>query len=182
MAHCDGQVSTVGQWPPFGPNTPALLLRLIQNDKDIFLQGRRAESLNLGIGAYAYYRRVVENEKDRLFEKIINVARQLKVAPEIIAKLEAAKTQQQFKQAFADAKDAIPEALKIDGYNPLTLLHSATSKGIHEMSDAECLQRAQDIRLVLVALAERMSAVTKENAALKAALGRLASGLSSPSA
>jgi hypothetical protein len=63
-----------GQNPAFGPQTPAKLLKLIGPDREIFLQGRRAENRGLGIGAFAYYRRVVENQKNRILAQIAKVA------------------------------------------------------------------------------------------------------------
>ena len=170
-----GSVIKVGQFPPFGPYIPARLLRLIQPDVELFTKGRRAEAHGLGIGAYSYYRRVVERQKNRLLDKIIAVGNLYNAPPAVLAKLEAAKSQHQFRQAMDDVKDAIPDVLKIDGHNPLTLLHRATSKGIHEMEDDECLARAHDVRLVLIALAENISALTKSDAELKSAVGRLSS-------
>jgi len=35
---------------------------------------RQAEALGLGIGAFGYYRRVLENQKDRLFDEILKVS------------------------------------------------------------------------------------------------------------
>jgi hypothetical protein len=34
--------------------------------------------------------------------------------------------------------------LLIDGHNPLLLLHDLLSEGVHQFSDSECLERAQD--------------------------------------
>jgi hypothetical protein len=36
--------------------------------------GRRAENQGMGIGAFAYYRRVVENQKNRIIAEIKRVA------------------------------------------------------------------------------------------------------------
>ena len=48
-----------GEDPPYGQPVSPKLLRLIQPDSDMFLQGRRSENQGLGIGAFTYYRRVV---------------------------------------------------------------------------------------------------------------------------
>ena len=69
--------------------------------------------------------------------------------------------------------DAFPQALLIDGHNPLKLLHKALSRGMHAETDKECLENAEDIRVVLTTLAERISAVLKEESKLKSALTRL---------
>jgi hypothetical protein len=68
----------------------------------------------------------------------------------------------------------MPESLLIQGHhNPLTLLHSALSKGLHAETDAACLEMAQSIRLVLAELAERLSAALKNDVELNAAVSRL---------
>ena len=64
------------------------MLRLIQEDRELFLIGRRAETQGMGIGAFAYYRRVVEEQKTRIFDKIIDVAKKLGTKDEQIAQLQ----------------------------------------------------------------------------------------------
>ncbi len=61
-----GFVYKVGELPEFGPPTPARVIRLIGPDRELFLRGRRSENQGLGIGAFAYYRRVVDNQWKRL--------------------------------------------------------------------------------------------------------------------
>ena len=70
-------VVKVGEWPPFGPRVPARVISLIGPDRELFSKGRLAENQGLGIGAFAYYRRVIENQKDRLLGKIIEVAQRV---------------------------------------------------------------------------------------------------------
>jgi hypothetical protein len=53
----------------------------------------------------------------------------------MIVRLTAAKEEVQFKKALASVKGAMPDALLINGHNPLTLLHAALSDGVHNKSD-----------------------------------------------
>src|SRR5439155_11971413 len=55
-----GEALKLGQWPPFGPSVAPRVISLIGPDRELFLKGRRAESQGMGIGAFGYYRRVVE--------------------------------------------------------------------------------------------------------------------------
>ena len=87
--------------------------------------------------------------------------------------MERAKDEPEFKRAVDSVKDAIPETLLIKGHNPLILLHGALSVHLHEKSDAECLALAQDIRIVLAELAEKISTALRDNAELNNALSRL---------
>ena len=169
----DGRAIKLGEWPPFGPPIPARVSALVGPDRELFLQGRRAENQGLGIGAFAYYRRVVENQKNRLLDEIIKVAQRVGAKDAVIAALERAKDEPKFGKAVEQVKDAVPEGLKIDGHNPLTLLHRALSQPLHERSDDECLNLAHDIRVVLTELAERIGQVLQDQAELKQAVARL---------
>ena len=66
-----------GEMPPFGPPTPPRLLRLLEDQKSLFIKGRRCEIQGLGVGAFGYYRRVVENQKNRILDEIIKVSERL---------------------------------------------------------------------------------------------------------
>ncbi len=162
-----------GEYPTYGPHTPSRLISLIGPHRDLFLKGRRAESQGLGIGAFAYYRRVVENEKDRLFDAIIKVSQKIRASAELIDNLETAKRETQFSNAVERIKIALPDVLNINGHNPLTLLHSALSEGLHAQTDEECLELAESIRLVLAGLAERISQALKDEAELSVAVTKL---------
>jgi hypothetical protein len=179
----EGQAMKFGEDPPFGPSTPSRLIKLIGPDRELFLKGRRAETQGLGVGAFAYYRRVVENQKGRLITEISAVANKLNAPQEIKDKFEQALNETQFSRAVDDIKDAIPSALYIDGHNPLILLHKALSEGLHGGTDEECLELATSIRLVLTDLSERLSLALREESELKQAIATLLNrGKKTPSA
>ena len=163
----------IGEFPPFGPPTPSRVITLIGEDRELFLKGRKAEIRGLGIGAFAYYRRVVENQKNRIIDEMEKVARKIGAKPEALAKFEAAKKETRFSESVDAFKDAIPESLLIVGRNPLKLLHTALSEGLHSQDDTACLELAQSIRLVLTDLAERMSLALKEQKELTGAVSRI---------
>jgi hypothetical protein len=168
-----GEVMKYGELPTFGPPTPSRVIALIGPDREMFLRGRRAENLGFGIGSFAYYRRVVENQKSRIIHEIAKASAKLGASPEMIAQLEQAEKETQFSKAIEQIKAGIPAPLLIHGHNPLTLLHTALSEGLHDHTDAECLEIAEEIRLVLTELAERVSQALKEEAELKQAVSRL---------
>ena len=168
-----GVAIKIGEWPPFGPPTPARVISMVGPDRDLFLKGRRAENQGLGLGAFAYYRRVVENQRGRLLGEIIRVAKRTGARAETVQALEAAVAEGQFSKSIELTKDAIPESLLIDGHNPLLLLHRALSVGLHNLSDEECLARARSIRVVLTEMAERIGQVLKDTAELKEAISDL---------
>ena len=55
-----------------------------------YLKGRRCENQGLSIGAFSYYRRVVESQKDKIFDEIIGVCERLDVDSETIESLKSA--------------------------------------------------------------------------------------------
>jgi len=162
-----------GEMPRFGPPTPPRLLKLIGPDRDLFLQGRRCENQGLGIGAFTYYRRVIENQKDRVLGEIVRVATKIGANESDLSELNAAIAETQFSKALSSVKKGIPQTLLIDGQNPLALMHRALSEGIHGKSDHECLTLARSVRVVLAELSERISQALKDEAELKEAVSTL---------
>lgn len=168
-----GKCYKFGEIPPYGPHVPSKLIKLIGPDRDLFLQGRRCESQGLGIGAFTYYRRVVENQKDRILTKIMKTAKRIGAPQVTIDKLNASIKETQFKRALDSAKDVIPDKLFINNQNPILALHHVLSGGVHEFSDERCLELARDVRVVLGALSERLSSVLKDDAEIGSALSNL---------
>lgn len=169
----DAEVFKYGEFPAFGPPLPSKLIALIRPEWGYFLKGRRAENQGLGIGAFAYYRRVIESQKNRILDELIKAAGRLSASQELINELEEAKRNIQFKKAIEGVKHGMPPALLIEDTNPLTLLHSALSIGLHGETDEECLAAATDIRIVMAELAERLDAIVKEHSELKESVARL---------
>jgi hypothetical protein len=108
-----GSMFKFGEVPAFGPPTPAKLISLIGPEKEYFLKGRRAENQGLGIAAFAYYRRVVETQKNRILDEIIRVASKIGASAEMLKDLSNAKNEDQFGKAVAAVKHGIPPALMV---------------------------------------------------------------------
>jgi hypothetical protein len=168
-----GAAMKYGELPEFGPPTPPRVITLIGPDRDMFLQGRRAENQGFGIGSFAYYRRVVDEQKGRIIHEIAKASAKLDASKEMLEQLARAEKETQFSTAIDQIKAGIPAALLIHGQNPLTLLHSALSESLHGHTDKECLEIAQEIRLVLTELADRISQALKEEKEIKDAVSRL---------
>ncbi|KJS13708.1 MAG: hypothetical protein VR78_11070 [Hoeflea sp. BRH_c9] len=168
------QVYKFGEIPAFGIPVSNRLLRLFGNeDASLFLKGRQCENLGYGVAAFAYYRRVVENHKNDLFNEIIKVCRTVGASAELINELEAAKREISFSKSIEKIKAGLPEGLLIDGHNPLNALHNALSVGLHNEADEDCLSDAQAVRLVLGELVDRIALLKQENRELTNAVQRL---------
>lgn len=165
-----GIVIKFGENPPFGPHTPARVISLVEEDRELFLKGRQSEARGLGIGAFAYYRRVVDNNWQRLLDEVIKVAKKLNLPTEV---LEKAKAEHQFKKAVKMVKDAIPQVLLVNGQNPITILYKILSVGVHELTDDRCLELAKHIRVVLVDFTDRVGEALRERQELQDSLTKL---------
>lgn len=173
LAGNDYRVTKYGELPAFGPPTPARALKLIGKDRELFLKGRRCELQGLGIGAFTYYRRVIEDQRVRIFDEIIRVLETTDPSNEVIAELKAAKTEQQFTKSIEAIKHALPSSLLVNGHNPLRLLHSALSEGVHVLTDEECLTIATAARTVLFEFSDRLAQALRDDAELSRAVALL---------
>lgn len=112
-------------------------------------------------------------KKNRILGEIVKVSEKIGVPQDKIDTLGQAIQETRFSKALKMAKDVMPESLLIDGHSPILLLYRALSRGVHELSDEECLERAGAVRCVLGELSERLSAILKDKAELTEAVSTL---------
>ena len=167
------QITKFGEDPAAVGPTPRSLKNLLSDQWVMYLSGRRAELHGLGIGAFVYYRRAIEQVWQRVLQRLLEVAR-LEDSPDRIRILTAATAELGFTRSMDIAKGAVPTSLFVDGHNPFQALYDACGDGIHEYTDEECIVRARIIRLVLGRFAERAKAVLAEDTEFRAAVGALA--------
>ncbi len=168
------KIQKVGQFPRHGKTIPNKASKLIGKERNLFFKGSISENQGMGIGAFSYYRRVLDSQKDKIFDEIIKVLNITSGNELLIQEITKAKAESQFTSAVNKIKTALPDGLKINGHNPLTLLYSALSEGLHSHSDKECLENAQDIKIILFEFSERLDSALKESAELSGAINRLA--------
>jgi hypothetical protein len=168
-----GHALKIAEYPDQYIEIPTSLRKLLDSDFSLFSKGLKCEKFGLGIGAFTYYRRVVENQKAHLIGEILKVARKFNSPEDVITQLEDAHEEQQFARAVEKVGKAIPESLLVDSHNPLKLLYKSLSTGVHYDTDEKCLRIAHSIRLVLVDLAERIALALKEQNELHSAISEL---------
>jgi hypothetical protein len=168
----------LGEFPRFGAPLPQQLLDLAGDDADYLTKGHSAEAQGLGIGAFAYYRRFVDLQKNRLFQRIIQLAELNAGYEELIDELREAKKAQRFKDSMKAISHALPPALLIRNDNPLSLLYNALSANLHGKSDEECLELATAVRAVLAGLVERLDFALADDQGLRSAMTKLANAAS----
>lgn len=181
-----GQVQTLrirkfGENPAAVGPTPRSLQSLLGNQWALYLQGRRSEIAGLGIGAFVYYRRVVEHVWQRVLSRLLQIA-QFDGNESRVEALTAAKQESNFTRSMEAAKPAIPPSLYVDGHNPFKALYDACGDGVHEYSDEDCLAKSRIIRLVLGRFAERAKQILADDSEFREALGAVAGRTDSGSA
>ncbi len=169
----NGCAVKIGEFPELHLELPQSVEKLLGDDYSLFVRGLTCEKRGLGIGAFTYYRRVVESQKNHLIAEILRVAEKLGTPQDITDKLKAAQNEKQFSRAVDSVKGAIPESLLVDSHNPLKLIHNALSICVHSESDEQCLRIAHSIRMVLADLAERIKLALGEQDELRTAVSGL---------
>lgn len=110
-------------------------------------KAKSLKNLNYGIGAFAYYRRIIEKE-------LIKIIEEIKSLPDSdnhqIGKLlkeyeDNPKTYTIYENIF----QYLPNSLKDLGDNPIQLLYKQTSEGLHSLKEKDCLERAESIDILL---------------------------------
>lgn len=155
----------VGQIPPWSIEMDKNLESILGENAEYYKKGLICESQGYGIAAHAYYRRIVEDAIDTLLESIadfISSKEQLAHYTEIMKKVKETRVTQ---EKIELVKDLLPSSLCPNGINPLGILHSELSEGLHANSDEECLESADAIRKSLAYLAKQvMSKKAEHNA------------------
>lgn len=144
-------VHKIGQYPPWEIKVDKELEKSLHKHAATYKKGLVCESQNYGIGAFAYYRRIVEEVIDELLESIVDIIDGAEKEKYTKALAETKKTR--VTQEKIDlVKDLLPAILRPAGHNPLGVLHSKLSEGLHAESDEECLDIAHSVREILTFL------------------------------
>jgi hypothetical protein len=149
-------VMKVGQEPPWEITPDRTLEKALGSRSAYYKKGLVCESQNYGIGAFAYYRRIVEEIIDELLAGVANLitGEERKIYLEALEKVKKTTITQ---EKIDLVKDLLPPILRPDGMNPLSTLHSILSEGLHGQTDEHCIELAMTIREVLIFLVNQVT-------------------------
>lgn len=152
----DGKTITkVGQDPPWDITPDRTLEQALGKQANYYRKGLINESQGYGIGAFGYYRRIVEEVIDDLLDKVPDLMGG-EGRVRYLEALEKVKKTTVAKEKIALVKDMLPPILRPGGMNPLSVLHSVLSEGLHQQSDERCLELAMEVRETLVFLVSQV--------------------------
>ena len=146
----------VGQEPPWDIVPDTQLEKALGKRVDYYKKALVCESQSYGIGAFAYYRRIVEEIIDELLSGVVSLLNDQEKG-HYIEVLEQVKKTTITQDKIQLVKDLLPSVLRPDGMNPLSGLHEALSEGLHAESDERCMELAVTIRDVLIFLVSQIS-------------------------
>ena len=140
-----------GQYPEWEIKIDSNLEKTLGKHAKIFRKGLVCESQGYGIGAFAYYRRIAENIIDELLDSITELI-EVTNKEEYLTALEATKKTRVTQEKIDLVKELLPTILRPNGINPLGVLHSELSEGIHAETDEKCLENASHVKDILTFL------------------------------
>jgi hypothetical protein len=123
---------------------------------DYYEKGLISESQSYGIGAYAYYRRIIDEIIDELLDNIAELMAD-EERERYLEALEKTKKTTVTQDKISLVKDLLPSILRPEGMNPLSILHKVLSEGLHQESDERCIELAMEVREVLVFLVNQIA-------------------------
>ncbi len=140
------KVEKVGQWPAWDISPKENLKEMLGNRVEFYKKGLINESQGYGIGAFCYYRRVVEAIIDDILDELKHIVEDEESYAQA---LEQAMQQQWAKDKIKIVKDFLPDTLRPNNINPFQVLYRVLSSGLHDKNDDECIELAREIRVTL---------------------------------
>ncbi|QDH69924.1 hypothetical protein [Marilutibacter alkalisoli] len=147
----------VGQHPSWEIQGDPNIEKLLGTHSGFYRKGLVCESQGYGIGAFGYYRRIVEEVIDELLSEISGLLSGDELT-RFSSALDRTRATIVTQEKIELVKDLLPGILRPDGMNPLSVLHSSLSEGLHAESDDVCLEQAAIVRQILVYLVNQVAA------------------------
>ncbi len=138
----------IGQYPAYSIEVQTEVSKyLTEDDLSFYKKAMISLSQNYGIGAFAYFRRIIENEIQRLIKSISELEFDgVDMIKQAFLKYE---TDHQMSPMIDTLNKHLPGSLTRLGDNPIKLLHQQLSEGIHGLTEEQCADKARHIDALL---------------------------------
>jgi hypothetical protein len=139
-------IEKVGQYPPLQIDPEAIFKNFLSKpDVKFYKKGKMLFNQNFGIGALAYWRRIIENEIKRIAIETMTSETTAKSIFEPLLKDKKLK----IVDIIDKLTKHLPKEALLDGENPFKILYSSVSDGIHNLNEDQCTERAKNIEQLL---------------------------------
>jgi hypothetical protein len=126
-----------------------------------------------GIGAYAYFRRIVEDNIYNLLQMLQEDLVTTGGNNLVLQELEKLNGNVPMSTKIDIANHALPDYLRPSGLNPLGALYGALSEGVHSHPDEVCLQKSVTIEKCLKYLVSELSSRKKLRDSFASEVGKI---------
>ncbi|KJV05045.1 hypothetical protein [Methylocucumis oryzae] len=167
------KIQKYGQLPRKHLERDRTLQKFFSDDSENYEKAIVCLSHGYGIAAFAYLRRIVENNTIKLIDLVLNDVQCSEPNSKMIELLSELRKESPMSDKIKIANEALPEYLKPDGLNPLGRLYQVLSEGVHSLSDEECLNRANIVKECLKYLISELSSRKKNRRQFKSMIGSL---------
>ncbi len=162
----------IGQFPPYEKTPPKDILNFLQpEDQEYYKKALMNISTGYGIGAFAYFRRIIQNEILRLIQKIGDIKSEH--STEIKNALQKYNTYHQMSSLIEILTTHLPASFNSAGNNPIKVLYEESSLALHELTDEDCLNKAIHIDKILRFTIKKIKEESTETVAVKEAFKSL---------
>ncbi|MCF8450216.1 MAG: hypothetical protein K9G49_10140 [Taibaiella sp.] len=144
----------IGQNPPYSIRPEKSVNDYLnEEDKKLYKKALMCFSQSYGIGAFAYFRRIIENEIRKIYKDVTG---------DILA-----EDEKNAAKMIDNSFTKLPSSLQGLGHNPIKILWEQLSIGLHSLSDDECMDRSKTIDKLLAFVIEKMNSEKTEVATIK---------------
>ena len=158
-----------GQLPAFERNPEKEVLDYLNDeDKENYKKALSNLSVSYGIGAFAYFRRIIENEIKKIVKDISQL--DFEDSDKVKTAWNEYEKNHQMSNLIDNINPYIPKSLKEIDDNPIRLLYEQLSGGIHEYSEDVCLEKARQVDTILRYVIKKVNSEKFELIAVKKAM------------
>jgi hypothetical protein len=141
-------VLKVGQYPAPSVALPkGLEKNLGLEASSLYRKALICKNNGFGLAAASYIRRVVEDKTNEVIEVAAQLAESHAIDASVVAKMRVIGSSTDYtpyEEKLKIAATVFPDSLKVGSINPLKTLYNLVSKGIHGLSEAECVTIASE--------------------------------------
>lgn len=150
-----------------------VLQKFLKDDLENYEKGTICLSHEYGVAAFAYFRRVVENNVNKLLELVEQDAQSSGGDQSMVDAINELRKNTPMSEKIKIANRALPLYLQPDGLNPLGRLYQLLSEGVHSLSDEECLAKAKAASECLTFLISELASRKEHRMQFKSLIGSL---------